>query len=386
MSLRDYKPGDIIQDGGQPFCKTVSVLTQKGKVCDGCFKRPEPGTSFKRCTGCLQMYYCTHHCQKMDWKNGHKIECGSKTFKDGFSDKNTVELRCQLFRVYAFLKMKPEMAEKQFPLYDGTTRCFNDLLALQESFETPRIHHVCAYLAIEMSVEGLEDENVVEFTKSLLKIAGVLQNNAIKIYDFGEICQVGSGIYFEPSILKHSCKPNALFCTKGTRMEIRALAPIKKGEKPLVSYIGAQHLGKEDRKSLLMTYFKFNCVCIRCESEEDDEVDYHKLNNLVTFFKRCEEEESFARSNSEERILTKHRQMIGMLKKIYNEFDDRLAIQYRRTVFALVNGFKYLGVPDIKKLVEETRNHLKISFGEDHVEYIEFEKTLIFNKHELKSK
>ncbi len=29
----------------------------------------------KACTGCMKIYYCSKHCQKMDWKNSHYANC-----------------------------------------------------------------------------------------------------------------------------------------------------------------------------------------------------------------------------------------------------------------------------------------------------------------------
>jgi len=375
MSLRDYKPGDIIHGDCEPFCKTVSIPSQKGLICDGCFnfKAPKERCSLKRCVGCTFMYYCSRDCQKEDWKNGHKIECGSKTFKNSFEDKRSVEFRCQLIRGLAVLKLNPEMATKEFPVFDGTTRCFNDLSTHVKYSESSPIHQVCVQLAQEVTAEGLGHEDLKGNKINILKMAGILATHAFAIYNKGETAKLGLGIYIEPSIFNHSCRPNAKFSTKGTRMEIRALAPIKKGEEPFISFI-ARHMDKKDRRALLKSR-NLDCHCNLCETEEDGAVDYQKLNDLIDFFNLGVA--GMPTSNTWKQILAKHEEVIEMMKKIYNEYDDRVTNQYGRVVYTLINlGKCNLNYPKIKEVVDRARIQLKITYGEDHTDYEQFERAV----------
>lgn len=48
-------------------------------VCQQCRKS---SSNLSRCTGCYKVYYCSKHCQKANWKSGHREQCkGSKSAK-----------------------------------------------------------------------------------------------------------------------------------------------------------------------------------------------------------------------------------------------------------------------------------------------------------------
>ncbi|ESK82379.1 hypothetical protein Moror_12196 [Moniliophthora roreri MCA 2997] len=40
-----------------------------------CLYSPEPTQRVKLCSGCLTTVYCSHLCQKIDWKAGHRETC-----------------------------------------------------------------------------------------------------------------------------------------------------------------------------------------------------------------------------------------------------------------------------------------------------------------------
>jgi MYND finger len=112
--------------------KITKKTVQIGNICEECFIT---SSELKRCTGCRLVYYCSKNCQINDWENGHMIECTSETFKNNFIKKETVDVRCQIFRAMSFLLMNSTMAQKKVDLYNGHTRCFNDLMSNQEFHE-----------------------------------------------------------------------------------------------------------------------------------------------------------------------------------------------------------------------------------------------------------
>jgi len=62
----------------------------------------------------------------------------------------------------------------------------------------------------------------------------------------------------------HSCSPNAYIVFDGAQMSFRALAPMKKDEEILVSYIESSNPYHLRQRELLERYF-FRCQCTKCQ-------------------------------------------------------------------------------------------------------------------------
>ena len=52
-------------------------LNSKAASCYTCGKSPAPGSKLLTCARCRVANYCSSACQKMDWKKGHKNNCGT---------------------------------------------------------------------------------------------------------------------------------------------------------------------------------------------------------------------------------------------------------------------------------------------------------------------
>ena len=52
----------------------------KGRKCDNrtCLQHETARAKFKRCGGCKLAFYCSAHCQKTHWRDGHSKECKKK--------------------------------------------------------------------------------------------------------------------------------------------------------------------------------------------------------------------------------------------------------------------------------------------------------------------
>jgi len=89
------------------------------------------------------------------------------------------------------------------------------------------------------------------------------------------------------SFFNHSCEPNASWCPnekgtrdlktqaimeEGTKMEIKALRAIKKGEEIFISYLnaGEMNMGVAQRRKALMSWIGSDCMCTRCERQANE--------------------------------------------------------------------------------------------------------------------
>jgi len=72
-----------------------------------------------------------------------------------------------------------------------------------------------------------------------------------------------------PSIINHSCVPNAVLIFDGRTAYVRALQPINKDEEVSISYIETAAVTKK-RNNDLKQYF-FTCTCPRCVKGFDED-------------------------------------------------------------------------------------------------------------------
>jgi len=72
-----------------------------------------------------------------------------------------------------------------------------------------------------------------------------------------------------PSIINHSCVPNAVLIFDGRTAYVRALQPINKDEEVSISYIETAAVTKK-RNNYLKQYF-FTCTCPRCVKGFDED-------------------------------------------------------------------------------------------------------------------
>ena len=63
MTSKPLNAGDVVVED-KPLVHIIDYEF-KGKFCDNCSKESE---ELKRCSKCLEMYYCDRNCQTIDWK------------------------------------------------------------------------------------------------------------------------------------------------------------------------------------------------------------------------------------------------------------------------------------------------------------------------------
>src|SRR5207253_4126597 len=87
----------------------------------------------------------------------------------------------QVFRMFAHLKKHPESAQKPHVMYDGSTRCFDDLLSHQNELS----ENDSALMLSAQIVKGLAKEGHLDYDdnglKYILRLLGIWTTNAFGI-------------------------------------------------------------------------------------------------------------------------------------------------------------------------------------------------------------
>ncbi len=74
---------------------------------------------------------------------------------------------------------------------------------------------------------------------------------------------MGVAVYSAPSLLNHSCRPNALHLFIGRQLLLKAVRDIGPGEQLFITYIDTLQLLSE-RQADLHSGYSFTCACERC--------------------------------------------------------------------------------------------------------------------------
>nr|XP_012152304.1 PREDICTED: histone-lysine N-methyltransferase SMYD3 isoform X3 [Megachile rotundata] len=102
----------------------------------------------------------------------------------------------------------------------------------------------------------------------LMGIYGRICINSFNIFDL-DMNSIGVGIYLAPSVVDHSCVPNAVATFEGITLNIRTIEdlPSLDWSQIRISYIDVLKTTKERRSELQSSYY-FWCNCKKCEEPE----------------------------------------------------------------------------------------------------------------------
>jgi len=115
----------------------------------------------------------------------------------------------------------------------------------------------------------LPDSHKTLFNKEqLANLVGIIKTNG------HEVAQMqGYGLFPGANLVTHSCIPNAVYETVGTRIYFTAITQIGLGTPIAISYVDL-HLPHAERKEALQANYRFDCKCKRCK---DDARDYARV-------------------------------------------------------------------------------------------------------------
>lgn len=253
--------GDIVKKGttiftGRPF---VFVLSSKHRTtrCDNCLKSGK----LLKCSGCLYVYYCDRNCQKESWSI-HKAECARLK---KVSPKILPDAARLMARI--IFKLNQGGADEVGYYTEKDFRKFKDLMSHYSDIKVDAKRQEHFTMLYGCLLQFL-DETLIPNTAELMGIYGRICINSFNIVDLN-MNTIGVGIYLGPSVIDHSCKPNAVAVFEGTTINIRTITdlPCLDWSQIRISYIDLLNSNKDRREELHSSYY-FWCDCERCKKEE----------------------------------------------------------------------------------------------------------------------
>ncbi|XP_033227583.1 histone-lysine N-methyltransferase SMYD3 isoform X2 [Belonocnema kinseyi] len=252
---------EIIKKGSailtvKPFCYVLSSK-QISRRCDNCLKSGK----LLKCSGCRYAHYCNRDCQRDAW-NIHKMECINLNRIAPRVIPDAARLMARII-----VKLNQGGGEERGYYTDDSYRKFKDLMSHYSDLkqDETRMEHFTSLCGVLFEFMGKSElPNPAE----LMGIYGRMCVNSFNILDH-DMNSIGVGIYLAPSIIDHSCRPNALAVFEGTTIIIRALEDVPRFDwtKIKISYIDLMN-SKDTRQAELLNTYYFLCDCEKCKEPE----------------------------------------------------------------------------------------------------------------------
>lgn len=240
----------------KPFAYILSSK-QINNRCDNCL---ESGKLLK-CSGCHYVQYCNRDCQRDAW-NIHKQECINLKRIAPRVIPDAARLMARII-----VKLNSGGGEEKGYYSDHSFRKFKDLMSHYTDVkeDKKRMEHFTSLCGVLFEFMGKSElPNPAE----LMGIYGKICVNSFNILD-SDMNSIGVGIYLSPSILDHSCKPNAVAVFEGTKIIIRTIVDVPRFEwsQIKISYIDLMN-SRDTRQAELMSTYYFLCDCEKCKEPE----------------------------------------------------------------------------------------------------------------------
>ncbi|XP_046817010.1 histone-lysine N-methyltransferase SMYD3 isoform X1 [Vespa crabro] len=261
MRIKNMYNQDFVSAGttiltSKPFAYVLRSLLRNER-CDYCL---QSGKLFK-CSVCQYVYYCNRICQKEAW-SVHKIECPNLK---RISPKIIPDAARLMARI--IIKLHQGGGEEMGYYSETNYRKFKDLMSHYSDIkkDVKRMEHFTSLCGVLFEFLG----NIpIPNSAELMGIYGRICINSFNILD-PDMNSIGVGIYLAPSVIDHSCKPNAVAVFEGTTIIIRTLEdlPCLNWSQIKISYIDLLNSTK-DRCEELQNLYYFLCDCQRCKQPE----------------------------------------------------------------------------------------------------------------------
>ncbi|CAN7991816.1 unnamed protein product [Ixodes pacificus] len=263
----------------QPFVY-ITEKERRGRICDFCFSGSE---NLRRCSRCKILYFCGKKCQAAAWPD-HKVECACLEKVSPEVPANPVRFFCRLL-----IKLKVRLAATRPPFhckcghsrsYKRHISCGADRTGVwaRTFLRRPggtrgRDQEGCqAGGAVPEAVDDSRGVLGRQVPASCRNWPRDLWKGKLRIFAIPVSSHCTSHFLDSPSILDHSCTPNAQAVFDGLTLRLRATADIEcdSVDGIRVSYIDLKELRRTRMEELKERYY-FSCNCPRCSADEAQE-------------------------------------------------------------------------------------------------------------------
>jgi len=264
----------------QPFAHVV-LQKLSSQVCDWCLKSStdlgsgQAKVSLQRCSSCKVTRYCGAKCQRSAWPL-HKEECAYLKKVAPRVPTDTVRL---LIRI--IFKLKAGGSRQVVTLPDGSQRAFADLLGHTKEVvhDEGRTEAFNAYF--EVIRDCLKDDLVLS-KSDIFEIYCKVLINSFNVMSNDNQRAIGIGLYLAPSVLDHSCRPNAVVVFSGKVAVVRCIEAVANFRDVRIAYTDLVSPRAKRRTELSNQYY-FQCQCPECQllSEESKWRESCKTGSVV---------------------------------------------------------------------------------------------------------
>lgn len=240
----------------KPFAYVLSSKYRTNR-CDYCLTS---GKLF-RCSACQYVYYCNRSCQQGSWPT-HNTECVNLK---RVSPKVVPDMARLMARIIIKLN---QGGDDEVEYYTKTKfRRFKDLMSHYSDIkkDEKKMEHFMFLCGV---LFGFLGDTQMPNSAELMGIYGRICINSFNIFDL-DMNSIGVGIYLAPSVVDHSCVPNAVATFEGITLNIRTIEdlPSLDWSQIRISYIDVLKTTQERRSELQSSYY-FWCNCKKCEKPE----------------------------------------------------------------------------------------------------------------------
>ena len=146
-------------------------------------------------------------------------------------------------------------------------RTFSDFLSHEEEIRksSKMMNHITEHYT---ELEPILMDDMPDF-QEFVRLYGMVVINDFELQQFEgdyEDESLGLGVYLTPSLLNHSCVPNAFPEFRGNKMVLRSLVdqPKLDMDQVHIGYTDTEEQDPEKRRDFLRRHYFFMCQCPRC--------------------------------------------------------------------------------------------------------------------------
>ena len=146
-------------------------------------------------------------------------------------------------------------------------RVFSDFLSHEAEIRksSKMMNHITEHYK---ELETILMDDMPDF-QEFVRLYGMVVINDFELQQFEgeyEDESLGLGVYLTPSLLNHSCVPNAFPEFRGNKMVLRSLVDQPKLDMDCVwiGYTDTEEQDSEKRRDFLHRHYFFSCQCARC--------------------------------------------------------------------------------------------------------------------------